>query len=272
VQVWTYQSSGKAGVNFREEYRHVIEKAEHFCVIDSPESRLSTHVKKECQIARECKKPIYVCLVAPRDGSAHEDWWSTNLPFDDFNEIRVILLSDGNYFDGVKELCFALKIHFLPDDLTFPRKDEFWEELAAAQVPFKERDKLLEAWWTFVTLYVEDIRIGEAQLRVLLTLVRQCIGKETVSLLISHGLVLSEMECYDEALCQFRIAISLNPFDPRAWAAAAGAEYRLGNYIAALTSYRHADQILTRQDIPQSDINLPALVHNVSRTLEALGH
>jgi tetratricopeptide (TPR) repeat protein len=270
IDVWTYQSNSEVGVDFRNEYLSAIVDATHFCVIDSPESRASPHVQKECQFAKEQRKPIYVCLAVARNPSSRGEWWINPLPFENFNDIRAVLFSNSNYFSGVREICFALQVHLIPD-LTFPGSNEFWQDLCAAELPFRERDKLIDLWWTFVDLYLEDIKLGEAQLRVLLALADRLIKKKPISLLISHGLVLTDMECYEEALREFHSAVTFNPADPRAWVAAAGAEYKLGDYMAALASYSRAERILESENSLQSNINVPALVHNISRTLEALG-
>jgi hypothetical protein len=51
LEVWRYEINGRKAVDFRDDIKEHIDKAQWFCLIDSAHSRASRYVKDECLYA-----------------------------------------------------------------------------------------------------------------------------------------------------------------------------------------------------------------------------
>jgi len=136
IHVWDFKKDGEIGVDFENEFRKRIKECKFFCLIDSPDSRTASYVKKECEYAIEFGKKIIPCKVETGD-----EWVKDTEIFDRQNFIVRIDFS-LSYESAISELCKQLgHVYIKHDDHVFD--DDFFKEMRSIRMYDGNRNNLL---------------------------------------------------------------------------------------------------------------------------------
>jgi len=268
IRVWRYEADRRISVDFQREFEERIRESRWFCLLDSQAARASEFVMKECKImleqrAIDGRPDLVICLVQP----SVEDWRKTEL-FEGHNRLAYLDLAD--YDIGIQELCHYLEITYCPD-FRFPRDLDFKNELFASAVSKHEISRLLDLYVEFRMKYQTRREAAEKCLGVLIDRL-ECLGATgVVSPYFALGVLQAEMGHHEAAAKTFRNLAYTNPSDPRAWHGLGGAMFHSGDCTGALAAYDRCKRLLYEGNEPPHSAHIVDVVHNIGRTLLALG-
>lgn len=271
IDVWGFEENGRVGINFVQEFSNELHSRRCFCLMDSPNARLSKFVKTECEIAmqrlvRNDSFLLVPCLIYPK--KPDQSWWVKEL-FTNQNLISYINLTE--YESGIRKLCHLLEAVYYPAS-QIPRDSDFLEELFNSGLDRHDITELSEMYSSFRKEYSKRPHIAKNWLTNLIVRLDDLEATQIVSPRIALGVMEAEAEKHEEAAEIFRRFAQLQPDDPRAWAGLAGAQFYLSDFMGALKSYYRCKKIIVGTTNSEHLSHLAEVSHNIARTFLALGY
>jgi tetratricopeptide (TPR) repeat protein len=264
VDVWGYKESRRFGVNFKQEFEEQIKASKYFCLLDSPNSRESSWIARECEVATESKVTRVVCSLMEWTETAK---WRQRELFKDQNFVTAIDLTD--YDAGIRQLCKCLQITYFPWS-AFPRDQDFNKEVWDSGLDEDRSQELVDLYRNFREHFA-DPEFAEALLRVVIKKCQFYCAKNVISPILALGVMQADAGRHLDAMTTFTDLAVTHERDPRAWAALGGSHFYLGHYDRSLQALYHSRELVLAHYKEESAQHIVEVVHNIANVLILLG-
>lgn len=253
ISVWRDQANAeKSSFNFLSSIYEVIDKADFFLLIDSPNSRESFYVKKEIQYFfslanKNPKKKLIICLVEEKNKThqKRELFYEQNhYNFFDFTGIRIYD-TYLKYNQSISELIKHLGGDFVPWT-NLPEGKDFEDEISNYKISDENVKILKTDFENFIFRHKNEYPNLDTRLKII---IKDCerLNISSITPFLSLGILYAEeAKKEDNQVKQskakkiFSDATLKFPDDPRAWRGLGGTTYFLNEFNESLFAFNQA--------------------------------